>query len=323
MSWKNLLIKKDEKIITPWIGGRALTLGPRRWRLEGRLPEEHGWYRFLVTARKAHALEPTERPDGILKQLVTGYLVGDHLASDSTSAVIEIQRLIEQTERVFLLEDGLGKFSRIMAGRVSEDGPLFYAGLAMPLGPENDVICAYEDRLSSVDNISGVTPAMDAAFRLEVFQRAETERRRIEIERQRQEEQEKFEREAQRQELIQKIGNAHTRRELAVKDFSKAAHAALGLSEAEYLDHYNINHREVAVRFRMLGRRFQCTCDKHTFQIIDAGICLTNHHTRERGDTQLTLESLPSVIREANRTGQLVVTIHPGGHHNEDDLDED
>ena len=66
----------------------------------------------------------------------------------------------------------------------------------------------------------------------------------------------------------------------------------------------------------MNARRFECTCDERTLQIIDAGICLTAHYDDPdfeegtRGDTFFTLESLPAVIRQAEREHRLVVLRH-------------
>lgn len=56
------------------------------------------------------------------------------------------------------------------------------------------------------------------------------------------------------------------------------------------------------VRFRFLGETFICVVDSATLQVHDAGVCL------DGADEALTLESLPSAIREAHDTGRLVIT---------------
>jgi hypothetical protein len=66
----------------------------------------------------------------------------------------------------------------------------------------------------------------------------------------------------------------------------------------------------MAVTFRVDGQRFICSCDAETLQIVDSGICLNDYDTGEKGDTWLTLESLPSVIREAIETGVLHIFWH-------------
>lgn len=62
------------------------------------------------------------------------------------------------------------------------------------------------------------------------------------------------------------------------------------------------------VTFRYEGNRFITTCNPITLQVLDAGICLVDHRDEHRGDEELTLESLPSAIREAMRLGVLVIT---------------
>jgi NAD(P)H-dependent flavin oxidoreductase YrpB (nitropropane dioxygenase family) len=92
---------------------------------------------------------------------------------------------------------------------------------------------------------------------------------------------------------------------------SEAARAALALAGAEYLDHRaSTQAAEVVVRFRLAGRRFECVCERQTLRIIDAGVCLTDERTGEKGDSRFTLESLPGVIQEAERSGRLVVFRH-------------
>jgi hypothetical protein len=103
---------------------------------------------------------------------------------------------------------------------------------------------------------------------------------------------------------------------LAKEDFEAAARAALAVGGAEYLDHRKaVQRNEMIVRFRFLRRRFECTCDHNTLQIIDSGICLTAHGDDEfadgiKGDSFFSLESLPSVIAEADREEKLVVYRH-------------
>ena len=72
------------------------------------------------------------------------------------------------------------------------------------------------------------------------------------------------------------------------------------------------------VRFMVNRRRFECVCDASTMRIIDSGICLVNETgydvhgvgPGQSGNAMFTLESLPSVIREADQTGHLVVFRH-------------
>ncbi len=74
-----------------------------------------------------------------------------------------------------------------------------------------------------------------------------------------------------------------------------AAHASL--VSARRLDAF-----QTEVTFRYQGERFVAVIDPNTLHVFDAGVCL------DGADEQLTLESLPSVLREAIDTGRLVIT---------------
>ncbi len=311
MGWKDLLQTGDEKLVSPWVGGRSLRSGARTWTIDGKLPPEHGWQTFKLNGRKAVIGASADPDPEALRHQVKGYLVGDRLVSDSAGVDPDPSKIVGQSETVQLLDPGLDRFVRIVAGRTHEDGPLVFQGQEMPLGPEDDVLKAYLDQVPSVDAVRGVPPALDAAFRMETWQRAEAERRRIEVERLRREEEERIAREERRAQIVKQLGDAAGRREMATYDFAEAARAALRVGGAEFLDHRQAYRRgEMVVRFRYDHRRFECTCDAATLRIIDAGICLTDHNTGEKGDTFFTLESLPSVIREANELGKLVVFRH-------------
>jgi hypothetical protein len=319
MGWKDLLQRTDETLVLPWIGGRSLRSGVRAWTVEGRLPREHGWYSFALAGRKARVVDPADPAPDALGHRVRGYLVGDRLVADDADIDPDPTRIASASEPVFLLEPGLDRFARVAAGRTHEDGPLVYFGIEMPLGPEPDVVSALlrlsgEAALagaSSIASIKGVTPALDAAYRMEVLQRALLHKRRLEVERIHREDEERRANEERRAELLAQLGDGAGRRQMAQIDFEQAARAALAVGGAEYLDHRRSPHpREMVVSFRLGNRGFECTCDTRTLRIIDAGICLVDHRTGDKGDERFTLESLPAVIREAEATGRLVVFRH-------------
>jgi len=64
---------------------------------------------------------------------------------------------------------------------------------------------------------------------------------------------------------------------------------------------------QLEVVFRFMNHRFITIVDAHTMQVVDSGICL-GHPPR---DDLVTLDSLPSVIKEAIDTGRLVMLRHP------------
>jgi len=330
MGWKDLLQKGDETIVAPWVGGRTLQLGPRTWAIDPPLPREHGWYTFKVGGggRKVKMdAGPADADPSVFKEHLRGYLVGDWLVPDDARVDPNAAKLADYAQHVLLVEPGLERFIRIQAGRLHEGGPLIFEGQEMPLGPEEEVLQMFYDRAPSLDKVKGVMPALDAAFRMEVWRREEAERRRAEIERLRREEEARLALEARRREILEKLGDGAGRRAMAAVDFAEAARAALAVSGAEYLDHRVSPRRgEMVVRFRFLRRQFECTCESTTLRIIDSGICLIDHATNERGDARFTLESLPGVIAQANREGRLVVFRHVGddrNHHEDQDEEDD
>jgi hypothetical protein len=318
MTWRDLLQTERETIVFPWVGGKSLRwTDDRVWTIEGRFPREFGWHEFGIQGRKAKVLRPVPAEPGSLSRKVRGYLVGDRIVPDDARVDPDPTKITAGSEAVYLIEDGLDRFVRISAGRVFEGGPLIYDGLEMPLGPEEAVLGAFLDQATRLDGIPGVTPALEAAFRMETHQRAEAERRRLEQERKRQEEEERRAKEERRRQLVEQLGDGAGRRAMAQVDFDQAARAALAVGGAEFLDsRQSPNRGERVVRFRLERRRFECTCNERTLQILDAGVCLTAHYDDEafeggtKGDTWFTLESLPGVIREAQGAGRLVVFRH-------------
>ncbi len=307
--------------ILVWLGGRTLRRGSRAWTIEGRFPVELGWYSFSVQARSAKLRwsHDVAAPDmESLGHEVRGYLVGDRIVPDGVRVDPDPSQIAEHAEPVALLDPSLPRFVRVVAGRVSEDGPLVYKQQDFPMGPEDAVLEAFLERRAAVDGIPGVVPALDAAFRMESWVRGEVERRRAEIEEERRRQEEQRSVKERRERLARELGTAEGRRRMAVADFGAAAKAALSLGGAEYLDHRRgYREGELIVTFRLLARRFVCSCDARTLRIVDAGICLTDSRTRVKGDTLFTLESLPPVILEAERLRVLHVTPAYRGDNDE------
>jgi hypothetical protein len=249
-----------------------------------------------------------------------GYLVGNRLIVDGTAYPPQIQALFS-APTVYGLPPGLDPFTRVLCWEVVPGEALLYLGIEFPLGPEPEVLIAYEDQLSIAD-ISGVDPALHAAFSfLRETDRLKEEQDRLLRERQEAEERalrEQAEREAAEQERLARleelrnsVGSAAGRRNMARQDLRAACAAALQVSGAELISvRESYSAEESVVRFRFLERRFECVINSSTLAVTEAGICLTDEMTGERGDTRFTLESLPSVIQEATDLGVLVVFRH-------------
>lgn len=311
MGWKDLLQTGDEKVTLPWLGGRTLYSAAQRWSIEGRLPKDYGWHTFAIANREARTEGPADPQPDLLQHSVRGYLVGDRVVVDDVRVDPDPKGIVKFSEQVFLIDEGIDRFARVRAGRINKEGPLVYQGLEMALGQEDAVLEAFLDQKTSVTDIKNVAPGLDAAFRMESWQRAEAERRRIELERIRREEEEKRQKEERRKELVKKLGDGEGRREMALHDFDAAARAALAVGGAVFLDAKAVRKNEWAVRYRIGNDRqkFECVCNER-LRIVDAGICLVDHNTDERGDTFFTLESLPAVVQQAQRERRLVIFRH-------------
>lgn len=311
MGWRDLLQTEDERLVLPWVGGRRVRTAGRAFSLEGKPPAEHGWYDFVVEGRRLRVTaEALPAPD-VLRDVEEGYLVGDRFVPDDVRIGHDLSALLRRCASIHLVEPGLDRFSRVSAGRVESGGPWIFHGYAFPVGPEDQVLDAWLDGAETVDHVSGVAPALDAAFRIERWRQAEARRRREEAEALRRAREEERARMARRQYLREHLGDAVGRRAVARFDFEEAAAAALAVGGAELLDVRPAYKRgEMVIRFRYARQRFECTCDQVTLRVIDAGICLIDHESGVRGDDRFTLESLPGVIAQAQREGVLVVFRH-------------
>lgn len=309
--WEDLLSGPEgEDRVLPWTGGRQVFHRSRTWHIKGRLPNEFGWYTFKTSGGRDASLIGPAAPDAGFEEghpVVRGYLTGDRLIPDTARVEVDPKKLIEQTLPVFLVEDGLERFSRAVVVRLT-NGDHVYIRQEFPQGPEAGVTEAYEDRLPSIGHVKGVSPALDLAFRWTSNQRLRAEEQERERLRREAEEAQKREAEERLQEALKNIGTAAGRRALAVRDFNAAATAALALSGATFLDARRDARPDcMVVKYRFQNRRLECVVHRETLRIVDAGICLTDHDTGERGDTYFTLESLPTVVAEAQRVGHLVV----------------
>ncbi len=88
------------------------------------------------------------------------------------------------------------------------------------------------------------------------------------------------------------------------RDPGDRADAALAAVGARMLRYRRLDDRRIEVGYNFMGERFTSVVDANTLQVYDAGICL------DGADSDLTLESLPSAIREAIETGELCITRH-------------
>ena len=310
MSWRDL-VSQPEEIILPWLGGRKICSPERNWTIEGPLPTEYGWYGFEVDGGRKAKLQAVRLPPlDPFSTTFVGYLVGDRFIRNDARIDPDPDKLVWQTEPVFLVEPGHDRFCRAKVG-LHADGNLIFERLEFPLGPENDALAAYQDRKDNLDGIKGVTPALDLAFRWISRERVLAEERRLELERLREEERKQQEANARYEEALRNAGTAVGRRAIAGRDFETAAREALRVSGAELLDvRESYNRGEMVVQYRFMNRSLECTITRDNLWVVDAGICLG--HGDAKGDTLFSLEALPGIAKEAIDGRKLVVYRHVG-----------
>lgn len=270
------------------------------------IAEEYGWFLWEIQGRNVSRIKRHESDPNYFPTFIPGYLVGDRFIHRTARVVPDPDGLISQTVHVCLVPPELDRFTPVQIGVVhgSVGQRFVFVQETFPEGAEDDVRQAFLDRRESLDGIPHVTPALDLSFRFAVRQREVVEQRRAELERQREEER-------RREEMLQRIGTGAGRRELAVADFEEAARHALRVGGAELLDiRRGVRPNERIVQYRLDRQRFECVAEAQTLRIVDSGICLTDERTGEKGDTRFTLESLPSVVRQAIDEGRLVVYRH-------------
>lgn len=302
MGWRDLLQSEDDHVVAPWLGGRALRLGSRKWTIEGKLPKEHGWYTWKTSGRSASSPREAFPWDDLTKNPLSvrqGFLVGDLLIGELKPHHVQGgPEALQGFPRVLLLPQGLDHFSRVRAGVAWHGGPLLFIEEAFPLGPEDEVRHQYLEG-ETIEDVAGVPPQLELAFRMLVWRREQEAKRREEIARER-------ERQERLQRMKDRLGDGEIRRDLAKLDFNEAARAALAVGGAELIEARPSTVKgEFVVRYRVDGSRYECVCDQ-TLHIIDAGICLQDHDTGEKGDTYFTLESLPGVTRAAMEAGAAI-----------------
>lgn len=109
-----------------------------------------------------------------------------------------------------------------------------------------------------------------------------------------------------RQQRVQEIARRGRAPEMAstVENAAERAEAALEAAGARPTATRLLDRERLEVRYRFLNHRFITVVHPVSLQVLDAGICLAG------ADRMVTLDSLPSVIREGVDTHRLVITRH-------------
>ena len=324
MSYQKFL-GREEVLVLPYLGGAHVDAENKRLRVVTR-PEKTGWYSFVIKRGEATVRGPAEPPDLTKLPKVRGHLFGTRLVREGARA-----------EPLHLLpDDEPPRFSLCIARRW-HSGELLFEALEFDTDAEEAVRRAFEDNVG-LANLSGVPATLRAAFGYALLERvsarlhipfapaevrsaiatvaqdgvpsAEAELRRLVAEReQSRREMAELHRRRQEQAAREELAAAREARVEAVRQLRETveqrAERALRDAGAELRSLRRVgDHLEVI--FTFMNERFISLVDAATLQVVDSGICLGH----PPADEELTLESLPSVIREAIDTDALVILRH-------------
>lgn len=302
-------------IVLPYFGGTRVDAADRRWRIEGELAA--GWWRFRIERRNAIATAPAS-PEGLdALPRVRGHWVDGWIVSDG-----------RQLARIALPpDDEPAPFSRAIARRWYS-GDLVLDSLDFEDEPEVAARHALEQR-AALGDAKGIAPSLRLAFGIalggvlargagfaagvrELVPRAVeiADRggdaiaswfRELEAERERAAEQARMRAEQLRIETTAGTARAVPRR----RDPVVAADEALDHARARMLSCQRIERGHVLdVTYEVDGVRIISRVHAETLQVLDPGVCLSGEHR------VLTLDAMPSVIREAIEEGHLNITRH-------------
>lgn len=319
---------KVESAVLPYFGGGTVDAPSRRLRLAA--PVTPGWWRFELQGRTATAREPAG-PEGLdALPLVRGHAWGARLVREG--AVAEALQLLPEEESP--------RFSPVRARRW-HDGSLLFEGLDFEGEAEGSARLALEEA-GTLAGVKAVPASLRAAFGYTVLEAAsralrvrfaplEVRARVLEVAEWGRASAEEVlrhlvaEREAHVRALEawrlalearsqMEVESARVRAELArlraqpplragrPRESGDRVERVLEHAGARLLDQRRLGGDRLEVVFRFMEERFISVVDAHTLQVVDAGICLAG------ADREVTLESLPSVIREAIQTERLVIT---------------
>jgi len=322
MDYRRFLGKKETRVL-PYFGGHRLDAPDRRLRL-AEPPEKPGFYAFDIEGRAARALAPAEPEWGDLPR-ARGHLQNATMFVTGAAPA----------EPWFLPEGEPEPLTPCVA-RAWPTGELLFESYEFDGDAEIAARLALdEDR--GLAGEKGTSASLRAAFAWAVVARASrrlgvpcsaieawpsfgtiadegaraADRVLVEIAERRRDGR-IFLREGAGVRAVdvgRVVAGARERADAAVRESPvDRAEAALEAGGARFLGARTLATGMLEVRFQYANQRFATLADPRTLRVLDAGICLVDHRDGHRGDEELTLESLPSVIREAIELGALVIT---------------
>lgn len=311
VDYKKFLAQPDEEITMVYLGGPTVETKDRRFRVstDGALasPLEPGFIRFRVRGRNAVPLAREAGADLSALPSRTGHHAGGYLASGGAAFErlelcqgeleivapirarvhagvlvfdeVRFETEVEMAVREAVLDgrgiaDIKGVAASLRAAAAAALALRSAARLAIPISPN-------EVRGSIVAIAEGGRPAAEAAVQAIGGRRQAAEREGL----------------AQRLAAQARVSAARAR-----VDPIGEAERVLTAAGASFRSARFVDESRIEVRYAFLGERFITVVDGGTLNVLDAGICLSG------ADSELGLDAMPSVIREAIDEDHLNIT---------------
>lgn len=302
IDYRRFLGRKDELVLA-YFGGGTVIAADRGLRVAQQVAP--GWWRFSVAGRVATPVEKLDPPEDVLAALpaTLGHWTGARLVHAEAAEPV-----------AFLPEDEISRFAPCRARRWYS-GDLVFERVELEEEVEETVRQAFQDR-RELSAVKGVPGTLRAAFALavlaEVSARTHVPVAPLEVWRDLTDVAEGgWQRAA---EVVERLRRERLRVQTVIErpgvpvplpeEPRARASAVLAASGATLLDCRGLAGQMLEVTYRFMGERLQAIVQADTLQVLDAGICLSGH------DREISLASLPSVVREGAETGQLVITCH-------------
>jgi hypothetical protein len=289
-------------LVLPYVGGRFVDARDRRLRVAGA--SDPGYIAFEVRGRTARPLGHADRPDLADLPVIRGHILDDYLVHDRG-----------RPERFPMFDDEAPALFSPATARRWPSGLLLLDQTEFETGVEEVARRRFEEG-RTLAGAKGIPSSLRATFGFAVLRRVARERSvpvsLAEALRDASAIAENGELKAR--EVLDRLMAERERHALMERvrftppetrsggDPTERVETALRSSGATPLGVRRLDRDLLEVRYLLDGERFVSVVDGASLQVVDAGICLAGH------DRLVTLDSLPSVIREAIATDQLVMT---------------
>ena len=303
----------NQPVVLPYFGGTRVDSAERRFRIEGDLAP--GWWQFEIAGRRAKPTEPASPPALDSLPRVRGHWIDNWIVVDSRTVI-----------RVALPpDDEPAVFSRVATRRWYSGDHVFDS-----IEFEDAAEAGARDALAAEQALGAlrdVVPSLRVAFGIALGQRIAREARvplsvrelvpraiqiaehgrdgvrswLAELEAERQRAAELARREAEQLRLATTAGTA---RAIARSDDPvRRVDEALDGAHARMLSCLRLDRgTRLDVTYEVDGTRIISIVDAETLQVLDPGVCLSGEHG------VLTLDAMPSVVREAIEEDHLNIT---------------